>query len=195
MIHTYIPYSTTDNITDLGTAYNNIMKYISTDDWVCFLDHDAMFTTTNWYLQLNEIIKNTNYGLLTCMTNRIGNADQKFNVIDENNHDISYHRMIGKQCQEQFNLNITPARNTAPNLISGVLMLLSKKTWETVGGFQPGFLGVDNCMHESCLEHNINVGIMNGVYVYHWYRGDGNTEHINIANSMNVNPWLKKHNK
>ena len=84
MIHTYIPYAPKEKHTNLGWAYNNFMKMVNDDDWVCFLDHDATFTVGNWYLQLEEILKeNPEYGLFSCYTNRIGQKAQKINGIDE----------------------------------------------------------------------------------------------------------------
>jgi len=52
------------------------MAMISDDDWACFLDHDAMFTTLDWYKQIEEIIEELSLGdrpvgLLTTFTNRI----------------------------------------------------------------------------------------------------------------------------
>ena len=58
---------------DLGAAYNNTMEMVDDDCWVCFTDHDAMFTTDVWYYQLcHAIEKNKDAGVFTCMTNRIG---------------------------------------------------------------------------------------------------------------------------
>ena len=104
MIHTYIPYSPKDNAYNLGWAYNNFMTLVPDDDWVLFLDHDATFTTKYWYYQLNDIIqKHPNYGAFTCFTNRIGNSScQKIKGIDTENHDIKYHRAIGKQLSENY---------------------------------------------------------------------------------------------
>lgn len=197
ILHTYIPYSnSTENITNLGAAYNAFMELVNEDDWVCFLDHDATFTTRDWHPHIvNTIKSNPEYGLFTCMANRIGNPDQKFPEVDPNTHDITYHRVVGSQSQSQFKYQVDEASKIAPRLISGVILVLNKKTWKITGGFENGFLGVDNCMHESCLQNNIKVGIMRGTYVYHWYRGDGNEAHIKLANQQNENPWFKKYNR
>lgn len=178
MIHTYIPYTPKKLGNNLGWAYNNFMGLVGDNDWVCFLDHDATFTTRYWYHQLDDIIlKNPNVGLYTCLTNRIGNFQQLVQNIDKENHDIKYHRQIGKQLQNEHYDTILDLNNYNHPL-SGVVILISKNTWSKVGGFKDGFLGVDNDIHRKCLSHNIKVGLMAGVYVYHWYRGDGDTSHL-----------------
>lgn len=175
MIHTYIPYTPKQLGNNLGWAYNRFMELIPDDDWACFLDHDATFTTRYWYHQLEDIIgKYLDIGLYTCLTNRVGNFQQLVKGVDRENHDIKYHRQIGKQLQEKHYDDVFSITNP----LSGVVILISKKTWKTVGGFADGFLGVDNDIHEKCLANSIKVGLMGGVYVYHWYRGDGDASHL-----------------
>jgi hypothetical protein len=58
MIHTYIPYAPSSINKNIGAVYNGFMNMISDDDWACFLDHDAMFTTLDWYKQLEDIVEN-----------------------------------------------------------------------------------------------------------------------------------------
>jgi len=177
MIYTHIPYCPKDRGKDIGFSYNNFMKLLGEDDWACFLDHDAMFTTKDWYHQLQDIIDtNPEVGLFSAMTNRIGNMPQKLIGINSENHDIKYHREIGKKLQQMYYSSLQLEHGNWR--ISGVVILISKQIWKTVGGFKSGFLSVDNDIHNKCIEHNIPVGIMNGVYVYHWYRGDGDTSHL-----------------
>lgn len=179
MIYTHITYSPKDKDKQLGLAYNNVMKQTKDEDWVCFLDHDAMFTTIDWYRQITNIVeKYPQIGLYTCMTNRINCRYQLANV-NRDNHDIKYHRIIGKKLQKEYNTEISDITNQKTKL-SGVVILISKKTWNAVGGFieKDGLLGVDNDIHKRCKDKNIPVGLMKGVYVYHWYRGDGYMDHL-----------------
>lgn len=183
-LHTYIPYNTDGN---LGKAYNDFMKLVKGDDWVCFLDADATFTTRNYYPYMLEVIeKNSQYGLFTCMTNRIGCPWQKFSDVSVSNHDIKYHREIGKKVNDKhFNDVIDVTSPPNPNWpLSGVIILISKETWKNTGGFKDGFLGVDNDIHLKCKHNNINVGLIKGLYVYHWYRGDGDMSHVKTAESQ-----------
>ena len=177
MIHTYIPYCPKEKGQDLGLAYNTFMEMIGDDDWACFLDHDATWTTRDWYFQLEEIIeKYPEVGLLTSITNRIGNPHQKPLKVPQDNHDIRYHRKVGKQVQDEHRTTLLDVTNG--QLISGVVLLISKKTWKEAGGFKSGFLGVDNDIHTKVKAIGKPVCIMSGVYVYHWYRGCGNLDHI-----------------
>lgn len=177
MIHTYIPYTPKTKGNNLGWAYNTFMEIVPDGDWACFLDHDACFTTRYWYYQLEEILKSkTEFGLFTCNTNRIGCGYQRLQGIDYNNHDISYHRKVGKKIEEERYGQVLDITYQPP--LSGVLILISKKTWKEVNGFKDGFLGVDNDIHKRCSKAGIKVGLMTGIYLYHWYRGDGDISHL-----------------
>lgn len=180
MIHTYIPYAPEEQGNNLGWAYNNFMELIPDNDWACFLDHDATFTTRYWYYQLEKIIKdNPSFGLFTSMTNRIRPGSyQLFPDIPQDIHDIKYHRKVGNLIKEKYNTSIQDITQPPRHDLSGVVILLSKDTWKNVGGFIDGFLGVDNNIHKKCRDSKIKVGLMLGVYVYHWYRGDGDVSHL-----------------
>lgn len=186
MIYTYIPYAPKSKKLDLGWAYNNFMNLVNDDDWVLFLDHDVFFTTMNWFSQIEDIIeKYPEYGVFTCLTNRIGEPTQKLKGVDTENHDVKYHRKLGKEIQENKYDDVIEFPN---RVLSGFFILIKKETWKKIGGFKPGFLGVDNRLHQDCNVNNIKVGLMNGVYVYHWYRGDGDKSHIIESNKLHVNP-------
>jgi len=174
MIHTYIAYAPKEHQGNLGWAYNNFMSYLKDDDWACFLDHDACFLTPTWYTLLNRAIENNpEYGLFTCYTNRIGQKKQILPKIRqdkaEENHNIAYHRTIAKELEKKKGHKCSEMKE----ILSGVLILISKQTWEKSGGFSNGFYGVDGDIHKSCIKAGIKVGLMEGLYVYHWYRGDG----------------------
>lgn len=174
MIHTYIPYAPKSMDKNIGAVYNNFMQMIPEDDWACFLDHDAMFTTLNWYQQLENIIEDLgsgehDAGLLTVCTNRIGNLEQLIEGADPLNHDIYYHRKIGKQRQVEYGNSL----RVCEHLISGIVILIPKKVWQQTCGFSHGFLGVDNDIDSKIRELGYKSYIMDGVYCYHWYRADG----------------------
>jgi len=170
MIYNFVAYAQ-GNKENLGATYNKYMELIGDDDWACFLDHDAMFTTEDWFRQLGNIIaENPTYGLLTACTNRIGNPEQKIASLTDT-HDIMYHRQIGKQLQQQCGNEIKDVTDT--HCISGVVMIVSKATWKKAGGFKNGFLGVDNDFHQRVKKAGIKIGVAKGLYVYHYYRADG----------------------
>lgn len=157
---------------NLGAAYNAIMDRLRPGDWCCFIDHDALWTTRGWYKQLlNAIDTHENVGLLTAVTNRIGQSAQIAKGAP-GGHDIRAHFNFGRQLAEAHGINVIDVTR-ANSVISGVVMCLSKDTWEKMGGFADGFLGVDNQAHRDVRRIKRRVLIMRGLYVYHWYRADG----------------------
>jgi GT2 family glycosyltransferase len=174
MIHTYTPYAPSEKNKNLGWAYNNFMEMVHDDDWVCFLDHDAMFTIPNWYNCLENAISAiekdfSDIGLLTACTNRIGNVEQlifKKDSEEAKNHDIYFHRKVGHDLYKEHNLAVSVAKN----LISGVMILTSKKVWNATSKFKDGFLGVDNDYDRKVRNAGYKTVIMKGIYLYHWYR-------------------------
>ena len=190
MIYTQIAYAQSECGSNIGCAYNKIMDSIpSEDDWVCFLDHDAMFTTDNWMPQIQSIINtHSEIGAFGARTNRVGYSWQLVGNIDIDNHDIAYHRKIGKHIQSKYYDQLsTGATFEIPNSksskfsghmineprFSGTLILVKKKTWSKIGGFkEEGFLEVDDDFRKRLSDNKIKFAIMDGVYVYHWYRAD-----------------------
>lgn len=166
---------------DIGADYNRFMEMLPLDsDWGLFLDHDAMFTTKDWYIDIDMITDSNNIGMYSCMTNRIGNEFQIPDNVDRNNHDILYHRKIGADVRDK-NKNSVTVVNHRKHPISGVMILIKKSVWNDVGGFCSGFFGVDTDIHARCNKNGHHVGIMNGIYVYHFYRGDGDNSHVDTA--------------
>lgn len=170
-----IPFDLKKN---LGRAYNHEMRRIGEHDWMCFLDHDAMWTTRQWYQQLvSAATAHPSAGAFTAVTNRIGAGWQRVAGVDPNNHDMVYHRKIGA---EQLALHGSGARDVTDNrpALSGVVIMISKAAWRQIGGFAPGFLGVDNRMHHELRQKGRRVYLLAGLYVYHWYRALGDTAHL-----------------
>lgn len=203
MIYVNIPYAPVECGKNIGCAYNKFMDVLPHDnDYACFIDHDAMFTTSDWYPQMNAIVEaHPDVGAFGCRTNRNGHTFQLVGNIDMNNHDISYHRTIGSYLQKEYyddvfcihgNANdpVGPHRsgNTEQPGFSGTLILLKKSAWKQMGKFQTeefvhtdasgsekvtdGFLHVDSEFRKRLARHHIPFYIMNGIYVYHWYRAD-----------------------
>ena len=161
----------------------------SDDDWGCFIDHDAMFTTSNWMNQLYDVIKeHSDVGAFGARTNRVGYSWQLLGNIDVDNHDIKYHREIGKYLQKTYYTQISagstfeipnaPLSRYSGRLIneprfSGTLILVKKKVWKQINGFKrEGFLEVDDDFRKRLSDKKIKFGIMDGVYLYHWYRAN-----------------------
>lgn len=172
---TAIAYAPEGYERNLGRAYNEIME--GTDaEYVAFLDHDATFTTKDWYHQICKIIEeNPRAGLLTAKTNRIGARPQIHDQVKS--HDIIEHRAEGRRLQQKYGTQVTdyPLINNN-GWISGVLMVVKREAWENVK-FIDGFLGVDNAFHKGVREKGYGTLLMDGVYLYHFYRADGDMSH------------------
>ena len=180
MIYINIAYASDECKKNIGCAYNKFMECLpSDDDWGCFLDHDAMFTTDNCMDQLTDIIKqNPNIGAFGARTNRVGYSWQLVGNIDIDNNDIKYHREIGGYLQKTYYDKLsTGATFEIPNSktskfsgrlineprFSGTLILVKKKTWSKIGGFKTtGFLEVDDDFRKRLSEHKIKFAIMDG---------------------------------
>jgi hypothetical protein len=168
-----IPWNSSKNI---GVYYNSFMKLLEKDDWACFLDGDAIHTTTYFGRNIEDtILDNPKFSLFTCYTNRIGCRYQIAPNVDQKNNDQAYHREFGEKI---WNANKTKVLDiTNSGLLSGVLILIKKEFWCKVGGFKDGgMLGVDNDIHKKVRDAKLAVGLMSGVYVQHWYRG-GNAKY------------------
>ena len=167
MIYYSIPWNTEKNI---GVYYNQMMKLVDEDDYVCFIDGDATFTTTFFGKQLEDIVsKYKECEFFTCVTNRVGCSWQVSGDLPSNN--IEEHRKYGKILYDDFYDSVTQIQDQV-NALSGVLILISKKLWKDIGGFkEDGMLGIDNDFYFKALSQNRIIYRMDGVYLYHWYRG------------------------
>jgi len=173
MIYTFIPYSE-EKPPNLGDAYNKFMELLpKDDDWACLIDHDVMFTRKNWFHQLNDIIKKyPKYDCFVARTNRINCKWQRINTL-ENCYDIKEHKKLGKKIQEEQYDEVVDAPNKSP--FSGFLILIKKRAWKKViftSGRKDGMGGVDNDFHRGLISADFKVGLMMGVYLYHWYEKD-----------------------
>lgn len=123
-----IPWNSEKNI---GKAYNEFMSLLNDEDWACFLDGDAVHTTSFFGKNIEQVIaSNQDYGLFTCYTNRIGCSYQIPSGANWNNDSQNYHRDIGKKLWEKYKTNILDITNNSP--LSGVLILINKDKWSQV---------------------------------------------------------------
>ena len=150
-----------------GAWLNNIMEN-SPSEWVVFYDHDTFLVNPNWYHMIKEHIKNApeDCGLLTCVTNRIGNPQQRVKCKIDNN-DIEHHRNIAQEIAGR-DIKLVEATRS----ISGIMMVTSKTAWKKAGGFREtgGYIGLDNNYHGRIKLAGYKAYIMNDLYLYHWYR-------------------------
>lgn len=164
-ILTMMPFSPSMNY---GHELNKAMMLLGPDDWACFLDHDAIWTTRKWYGQLLEAAAALpRAGMITVVQSR---GWQTWQVgPDPVSHDMQVHRKIG--------LELTKTRTlldvTECSGVAGVVMLISKRAWRRVGGFVDGMMCVDHAMHFALKRAGLSVYVHQGLYVYHWRRANG----------------------
>jgi GT2 family glycosyltransferase len=179
MIYFFTPYSWSH---DIGKAYNDYCKLVSSkDDWICLMDGDLMFLQSDFGHQIQEIIDlhGSNFGLFTCLVNRVGTLKQCHQDTISEDPNIITHRKIAIQLAQERRHVI----KEIPNPISGHLMLFKKETWESIGGFpeERGILAVDNTFSNRMARHGYKIAVMEGVYCLHYYRlleGRKNKSHL-----------------
>lgn len=145
-----------------GRALNEEMELLPDGDWAIFLDHDAAFTTTRWHPQIEEAIASQpNAGLFTAVTNRIAPRWQRAG--DRECHDMAVHRAFGaERAKIRTLLDATDTKG-----VGGVVMVISKEAWRSVGGFVDGMRCVDHMMHFAQARAGRKVYVIEGLYVYH----------------------------
>ena len=168
MIRFVTPYSTER---DIGISYNREVALTAhPDDWICMVDGDAMFTVRAFGHKIQEIIDaNPEYSTFTCMTNRVLTPYQRLAEhwwIES----MAEHWDIGEARWDLFHTKVKDLTTEQP--FSGVMILTQKKTWQAVGGFREGdgMLGIDNNYHKDCVKAGFKVGLMQGIYLMHYYR-------------------------
>lgn len=160
-LHPMTPYALDLN---LGAAYNRAMRLVDWDDWICFLDHDILLTTRDWYRQLVEAIAVVpEAGAIVAVTNRIDAQWQRAQEADPENHEIGYHTRIGlDRLARRTLLDITETKG-----FGGVLFAVSKRAWDAAGGFADGLLCVDHSLHFGLQRAGRRVYLHEGLYCYH----------------------------
>jgi GT2 family glycosyltransferase len=177
---THIAYAPQEDDMNLGEEYNRLMEAARTE-WVCFLDHDATWLRADWNPTIVQHIEQhqERAGLLTCPATRIGLPRQRWrNGELQGEHNIKSLRKLAAKTTNDYQV----VESTTP--ISGVVMVTSRTAWKAAGGFRPGFLGVDNEYHRAVEAAGLETHILEGVPVYHWYRGDRNHAHLRKANRL-----------
>jgi len=165
-IQIIVPWASNGN---LGSAYNQAMKNV--DDWVCFLDHDILQLNSNWYHMCLSMIKQLGHsaGWITGVTNAIA-CSWQFCPNAPKNNDIIDHMKFAKTRITEYGNKLSlmdPATMGLP--FSGFMILTHKKAWQDTGGFDNGFLGVDNNYFNKLVKAGYKTYVAKGLYMYHIY--------------------------
>jgi hypothetical protein len=124
-----IPWNSDKNI---GKSYNELMSMVKTDDWVCFLDGDAVHTSHFFGKRIEEVIQtNPEYSLFTCTTNRVNCQYQIAPNVDIKTNDQEYHRNFGDSLWELYGNQVMDVTHNME--LSGVLIVkkihMGKSWW------------------------------------------------------------------
>lgn len=166
MIHIKIPF---DREKNLGKAYNKAFECVGENDWVCLMDHDVLLLTPDAINLMYEYTMSfPEAGIFTAYTNRIHplSEDQLLDGRVNENTCIKYHTERAYN-QKRFGITVSEINH----VISGFLMLVSKKTWNSLKFSENGkCLGVDNDFSAKVIESGRKIYRMNSLYVWHTYR-------------------------
>lgn len=178
VVYFFNPYSVTG---DLGQAYNQYMELLPTEeDWAVLTDGDTSWLMPKYGHQIQEIInQQPETGIFTCLTNRVGSTEQCYRNRISPERDMLKHKIIALDCDASARLKVKEIRN----IISGHCMVVQKKTWLDVGKFDEniGILAVDNMFSRKILDKGYKILLMEGVYLWHYYRldtGVGDKSHL-----------------
>jgi GT2 family glycosyltransferase len=154
----------------LGKACNRMFRTV--EDWGLILDWDVHLLNTNWYdICLNAINRvGNNAGLISCLTNRIAFAPQRYESEINDSDDIASHGLLSSTIQRDNSGKIEDI-TSHPHWLSGMFFLTRRKVWDEVGGVPDDiFLGMDNEYHRRVKAAGYHIYIMQDLYVFHNYR-------------------------
>lgn len=170
------PYSTEKNI---GRAYNEFCSLVPDGDFICLTDGDMMYLTSDWGKQIEDVVKENGnkFGLIGCMTNRLGRKTQRIGEMD-NNHDMLRHYEIAKKLSKNHYGKVQDV--TRQKYVAGMFMLFPKSVWNKVK-FRENNISFDDHFSNDVRKKGYKLGLMKGLYVYHLYRAWSDNPSKDIA--------------
>jgi len=168
-----VPYAFDKN---LGAEYNRIFENTKAD-YVCLMDGDIMFLNNDFGHQIAKVIElHPDGGIYTCLTNRIGNPEQRYKGALSSERSITHHKRIADKLLKDKKYAVKKATMRTSMLLS----VVPKKVWEEFK-FKDGMMGVDWHFSSRVME-KYPVYIMQGLYIFHFYRlglgGVSYTKHL-----------------
>jgi hypothetical protein len=158
------PYASDLNI---GREYNEQIAQLPADDFICIVDQDVMFLHPKTKQQIEHIVryKADGFDLLGCWTNRLGYGYQLPNGQREKERDPVYHYKMA----DKAHMCAYGVVREVEHPIAGFLMLFPRTTWEKTP-FHENQLNFDYQFSHMIRKRGGRIGMMDGVYVYHYYR-------------------------
>lgn len=162
-------YSTPWETGSIGRGMNSFIEALPADAWVCLRDGDTLLLTNDWGKQIEDVVRKhgASYGLIGCMTNRIGGLHQCYGQKFSENHSIKHHAKIARHLRDE---RWSQVEDLGKLGVAGFFMLFSKETWERAGRFKEAGFSVDTAFNREVRRLGLKIGIARGIYVYHSYR-------------------------
>ena len=161
--HWISPYDRAKNI---GGAINQAIEQLNAadDDFIILTDQDVLFLLPDTKAHIINILETTKYGILGCLTNRLGSTEQL--VAGMFNEDsISKHVNCAAAQWRICGPAIYPAE-----IVAAMLMCFKVSTWRALGGFDENRINFDWLFCTRAPKKGLKVGIMAGIYILHLYR-------------------------
>jgi hypothetical protein len=165
-IHYLQPFALDKNI---GRAYNEACEPIPDGDWICLRDGDSMFLRHDWGQQLHDIVSRhgDQYALFGCRTNRLRTDDQIYSRAFFDDPNVLHHKVIADNLAATRYADVTNFLHP----LAGLLMLFPKTTWHRVR-FKENRINLDAHFSNELRQQGYRIGLMEGVYCFHFYRFD-----------------------
>lgn len=173
---------------NIGRAYNEFCDRITDDpdDWICIRDMDSLMWPELALKQIEDVLElnGEKYQLFGCVTNRLATEYQRPFPEDFDNPSVL--KANERALWLHNNKYAQVADHGRP--IAGLFMLFQKKTWER-HPFKEGIYTADTEFGESILNAGGKIGLMQGLYVFHYYRFDKPNptkylRHLEISSSV-----------
>lgn len=182
MIWFFTPYSFDKRMFE---AWDNYMSLVNDPgDWVCMMDGDIAFLHSDFGHHIEKYIhKYPDTGLFTCYCSRsrtpwmmpASNFFSSPSIVD--------HKILANHLYNNCHLSVTPINDR----VTGHLMVIRKSTWvnirEAVRQKTSALkiLSVDTVISREILSSGLKIRLMQGIYVFHYYRfleGASNKNHL-----------------
>lgn len=165
-IHFISPFSRTK---DLAKAYNDTIKHLPAEDWICLMDYDAMLLLPEQVNRMYEYIEAyPDTSLFVCYGSRCKDGIPQQLLIYENDFNVKTHINLAAERLKLHGTAATPVQRS----VAGFLMLFSKATWERHKFIEGVYkcLRVDTAFSKGILRTGGNILLMESIYVWHSYR-------------------------
>lgn len=167
----FTPYSFEGKLFEAYDQYMSLLQ--NQNDWVVFMDGDALFFHSNFGHLIQEYIeKYPNTGMFTCYTNRIGTRTQIYDRELFDVDSVKYNFL-----KADFLLKDKPLESTVLNTpISGFLMVIKRATWKKINKElkqslkSNQLLHVDYAISNILIEKKYTIRRMDSILVFHYYR-------------------------